>query len=116
MFVLRNTIFVLGLVLVSTAQAQADSTRISHGAELQHYQTYERAPAYGADGHYGRGAVYRYRAHNEPVVGWQERIALQEKPRPWSEAWYAYCGARYASFDPRTGHYSDPQGRQILCR
>ena len=35
---------------------------------------------------------------------------------PWTPDWYAYCGARYRSFDARSGTYVDYDGYRRMCR
>jgi hypothetical protein len=35
--------------------------------------------------------------------------------RPWSNGWYQWCGARYRSFDPRSGTYVGLDGRSRFC-
>ncbi len=32
------------------------------------------------------------------------------KPQPWTKEWYAYCAARWPSFNPRTGTIVTPDG------
>lgn len=32
------------------------------------------------------------------------------KPPPWTKEWYAYCAARWPSFDPNTGTIITPDG------
>ncbi len=57
--------------------------------------------------------IYRapryYRPAPPPVVN---RGVLQ----PFTPAWYAYCAAKYRSFNPRTGTYTTYSGRQRFCR
>lgn len=35
---------------------------------------------------------------------------------PWTPAWYDQCGARYRSFNPRTGYYVGYDGQYHFCR
>lgn len=37
-------------------------------------------------------------------------------PRPWTNAWYAYCSRKYRSFDPRSGTFQPYHGPRRLCR
>jgi hypothetical protein len=34
---------------------------------------------------------------------------------PWTPEWYAYCQARYRSFNPRTGTFRGYDGRNHFC-
>jgi BA14K-like protein len=38
------------------------------------------------------------------------------RPQPWSDEWYAYCSAKYRSFDPGSGTYQPNNGPRRLCR
>lgn len=35
---------------------------------------------------------------------------------PWTPDWYAYCGSKYRSFDPRSGTYISHDGYRRMCR
>ena len=37
-------------------------------------------------------------------------------PPPWTPDWYAYCSARYRSFDPGTGYFMGYDGYPHFCR
>jgi hypothetical protein len=37
-------------------------------------------------------------------------------PPPWTPEWYAYCGSRYRSFDPRSGYFYGYDGVPRFCR
>lgn len=37
-------------------------------------------------------------------------------PPPWSPEWYAYCGQRYQSFNPRTGYFMGYNGVAYFCQ
>ena len=37
-------------------------------------------------------------------------------PPPWTPDWYAYCGSRYRSFNPRTGYFVGYDGYPHFCR
>ena len=37
-------------------------------------------------------------------------------PAPWTDEWYAYCSAKYRSFDPSTGTYQPYSGPRRLCQ
>lgn len=38
------------------------------------------------------------------------------RPEPWTPAWYAYCSAKYRSFDPNTGYFLSYSGTYKFCR
>ncbi len=38
------------------------------------------------------------------------------KPGPYSAQWYAYCAAKFQSFEPSTGFYTTLSGRRRVCR
>ena len=38
------------------------------------------------------------------------------RPQPWTDDWYAYCGSRYRSFNPRSGTYLGYDGYEHFCR
>lgn len=38
------------------------------------------------------------------------------RPEPWTGEWYAYCSAKYRSFNPNTGMYLTYSGRYRMCR
>lgn len=42
--------------------------------------------------------------------------ARATSPRPWSNDWYAYCGSKYRSFNPRTGYFVTHSGDYRFCR
>jgi len=35
---------------------------------------------------------------------------------PWTGEWYAYCDAKYRSFNPRTGYFLGYDGEYHFCR
>lgn len=37
-------------------------------------------------------------------------------PQPWTPEWYAYCDARYRSFNPRTGYFLGYDGQYHFCQ
>lgn len=37
-------------------------------------------------------------------------------PAPWTPEWYSYCGAKYRSFDPRSGTFIGLDGYQHMCQ
>ncbi|MDQ0316567.1 BA14K family protein [Amorphus orientalis] len=45
-----------------------------------------------------------------------EDTGYRGRPAPWSPAWYAYCDARYRSFNPDTGMFVGYDGRYHFCR
>jgi hypothetical protein len=48
----------------------------------------------------------------EPDVVYKSGIA----PEPYSAEWYAYCDAKYRSFDRQTGTFMGNDGARHLCR
>ena len=38
------------------------------------------------------------------------------RPEPWTDDWYAYCGSRYRSFNPRSGTFVGYDGYEHFCR
>jgi hypothetical protein len=52
---------------------------------------------------YGYGYGYYYGA---PAVGYQR----------WTTEWFAYCRAKYRSFNPSTGYYLGYDGEYHFCR
>ena len=42
--------------------------------------------------------------------------AGHRRPRPWTDAWFDYCAAKYRSFDPETGRYRTYSGKYRMCR
>ena len=55
------------------------------------------------------------------VVPPPRRVYVQPQPvyyelEPWTPDWYAYCGAKYRSFDARSGTYIDFDGYRRMCR
>ncbi len=49
-------------------------------------------------------------SHNAPPVHYSEG------PEPWTPEWYAYCGAKYRSFNPATGLFLAHSGQYRMCR
>ena len=45
----------------------------------------------------------------------QPRVYYDRCPSPWSRSWYAYCDAKYVSFNPRTGRFKGYDGRWHTC-
>jgi hypothetical protein len=43
-------------------------------------------------------------------------FGLAAAPVAWTSEWYAYCAARYHSFDPATGTYLSFSGVRRMCR
>ncbi len=52
------------------------------------------------------GSALSNKAHARPAAS----------PRPWTNDWYAYCGSKYRSFNPRTGYYLSYSGNHVFCR
>jgi len=48
-----------------------------------------------------------------PAPPMQEEIP---ETLPWTPAWYDYCGAKYNSFDAKTGFYMGFDGVRHFCR
>lgn len=38
------------------------------------------------------------------------------RPEPWTDDWYAYCHARYRSFNPQSGTFLGYDGYERFCR
>jgi hypothetical protein len=66
------------------------------------YYAYEPAPVYVAP-----APVY---VEPAPVYSYSAGAA------PWSAEWYAYCDARYRSFNSRTGYFLGYDGEYHFCR
>jgi hypothetical protein len=49
-------------------------------------------------------------SHSAPPVHYSEG------PEPWTPEWYAYCGAKYRSFNPATGLFLAYSGEYKMCR
>ena len=37
-------------------------------------------------------------------------------PEPWTDEWYAYCSAKYRSFNPQTGEFLAYSGEYRFCQ
>lgn len=108
---------VLPGVGVSEAQAgQRHHWRHQRGHHRRHYRHYRRhrhggdAAAAGIIGGIiglGVGAAIANQPPPRRVYG---------HPRPWTDAWYAYCSRKYRSFDPRSGTFQPYHGPRTLCR
>ncbi|AXS42679.1 hypothetical protein D1F64_16670 [Breoghania sp. L-A4] len=61
-----------------------------------------------------RGDRHRLRAV-QPVAC-PSRVSPRSPPAPWSNDWYAYCGSKYRSFNPRTGYFQSYSGDYVFCR
>lgn len=66
---------------------------------------YQQAPAYYAP----PPVVYRPAYQPAPVY-------YYAAPQPWTPEWYAYCDARYRSFNPGTGYFLGFDGQYHFCR
>jgi hypothetical protein len=51
-----------------------------------------------------------------PPVVYQPAPAYYAHPRPWTPQWYAYCDARYRSFNASTGYFLGYDGQYHFCR
>ena len=64
----------------------------------------------------------RYYHYREPVYVAPPPVVYEPSPvysayaEPWSPEWYAYCDARYRSFDPASGYFRGYDGHYHLCR
>lgn len=70
-------------------------------------------PRYGY-GYYQPAPVYV--APPPPPVVYQPAPAYYARPAPWTPEWYAYCDARYRSFDASTGYFLGYDGQYHFCR
>jgi len=59
--------------------------------------------------------AYDY-AYHRCASGNRVRRARQQAPEPWTEEWYAYCEARFRTFDPQTGTYMAYSGNRRFCQ
>ena len=131
--------FAAAAMPVMSTPAQA-----GHRHHQYYYGTgYYYGPGYGRHGYYGhRHSYYRHHRHhrNRAVVAGIAGFALGTilgqatahpryyyrpqrryyrtyyRPQPWTREWYAYCDAKYRSFDPRSGTFQPYHGRRRLCR
>ena len=78
------------------------------------------APSHAEAGGKWYGGVHK---HHGPRLhfGWSHtphvyRPAYQSSPIPWTATWFAYCRAKYRSFDPRSGTFLGYDGRRHFCR
>jgi hypothetical protein len=67
------------------------------------YYYYEPAPVYVAP----PPRVYYYQ---------QPAPAYYNSVQPWTPEWYAYCDARYRSFNASTGYFLGYDGQYHFCR
>ncbi len=56
-----------------------------------------------------------YVAPPPPPVVYYQPVPVYYAPAPWTPEWYAYCGRKYQSFDPRSGTYFGFDGFRHLC-
>ncbi len=52
----------------------------------------------------------------EPPVVYQPAPTYYQRPVPWTPEWYAYCDARYISFNPANGLFFGFDGQYHFCR
>lgn len=58
--------------------------------------------------------AYNY-AYNNCIRGGSAPVVYQGL-QPWSPAWYQACSAKYRSFNPNTGTWTDKYGQQHFCQ
>jgi hypothetical protein len=67
-----------------------------------------------------RYRTYRYYepapVYVEPPVVYQPAPTYYQRPAPWTPEWYAYCDARYVSFNPANGLFRGFDGQYHFCR
>jgi len=83
-------------------------------------------PRYYSRGYYDRGYYNDdyYGYYGEPDVVYVEPAPVYVQPQPvyryamepWTPEWYAYCDAKYRSFNADTGYYKGYDGRFHLCQ
>lgn len=88
--------------IIAGIAAGAIIAGIATSHHRRHYYEPPRAYYYAPPPH-------RYYA---PPVAYTHSYA----PAPWTEEWYAYCGHKYRSFDPRSGTFQPYHGPRRLCR
>jgi MFS family permease len=69
-------------------------------------------PRYRSYDYYEPAPVYRA----PPPVVYRSAPVYYANPEPWTAEWYAYCDARYRSFDPSTGLFYGFDGEYHFCR
>ena len=42
-------------------------------------------------------------------------VVVTQSFEPWTDEWFAWCDARYRSFDPNTGTFLGYDGRRHFC-
>jgi len=52
----------------------------------------------------------------EPPVVIVQQPPPSEGPAAWSPEWFAYCTARYKSFEPQTGTFTGYDGIKYFCK
>jgi hypothetical protein len=57
----------------------------------------------------------RYYYEPAPVYVAPPPAVVYYVPQPWTPEWYAYCGRKYGSFDPRSGTYLGYDGYRRMC-
>lgn len=57
-----------------------------------------------------------YVAPPPPPVVYQPAPVYYVNPAPWTPEWYAYCDARYRSFDPATGYFLGYDRQYHFCQ
>ena len=92
-----------GPAIVAGIFGLAAGAMISGALSQPRYRYYEPGPVYVAP-------------PPPPPVYHQPARVYYERPAPWTPAWYAYCDARYRSFDPATGHFLGYDGRYHFWR
>ena len=118
----------IGAMVLGPASASAAATalpdfadggvvRVQDRLELRSYQPYS--------GLLFEGDVPRYVAPQRGLApGRPEVVTPSRKPQiiqrgtpdPYTAQWYAYCAAKYLSFEPGTGLYTTYSGQKRTCR
>jgi hypothetical protein len=80
-----------------------------YGYHGEYYYNRDYGYGYGGWPFFSYSWPYRYGYgyyYGAPAVGYQ----------PWTPEWYAYCRAKYRSFNPSTGYYLGYDGVYHFCR
>ncbi|WP_420391637.1 hypothetical protein [Acuticoccus sp.] len=113
---MRAFVTFFACVLLATGSAS-----VVHAADLG-FDHYTGKP-YGAPRHFGRYEPWSVREERPPRKGYwyftqpvtptvNFLLPLNRRPtvKPYTPAWYAYCEARWDTFNPRTGTVVTPNG------
>lgn len=94
---------IFGLAAGAMLSGALSQPRYHHGPRYHHEPRRYHQPRY-----YHQPRVYAPPPPPAPVY--------YNRPAPWTPAWYAYCDARYRSFNPTTGHFLGYDGHYHFCR